>query len=204
MNKKHALSLIGALVVGVVGGVGLMMNDSAYGSVKEALGGQATQNAIGKVDANGTLTVQVSNMDLETALMQVQSQRADLLDQQLKQQMEEVQKRNELIMKMNDMLSELRSLRPQKAGDTAAVPAGLKSKLAEASITVSGDKLTQAEFDALLDKLRSSIDSASNSQQMDMLRLQSLTNKRNEAFDTMSNFIKKMQDSRSSIIGNMR
>ncbi|UQZ85731.1 hypothetical protein SK3146_05020 [Paenibacillus konkukensis] len=204
MNKKHALSLIGALVVGVVGGVGLMMNDSAYGSVKEALGGQATQNAIGKVDANGTLTVQVSNMDLETALMQVQSQRADLLDQQLKQQMEEVQKRNELIMKMNDMLSELRSLRPQKAGDTAAVPAGLKSKLAEASITVSGDKLTQAEFDALLDKLRGSIDSASNSQQMDMLRLQSLTNKRNEAFDTMSNFIKKMQDSRSSIIGNMR
>ena len=41
-------------------------------------------------------------------------------------------------------------------------------------------------------------------QQMDMLRLQSMTNKRNEAFDVMTNFIKKMQDSRSSIIGNMR
>jgi len=39
---------------------------------------------------------------------------------------------------------------------------------------------------------------------MDMLRLQSLSNKRNEAFDVMTNFIKKMQDSRSSIIGNMR
>ena len=35
-------------------------------------------------------------------------------------------------------------------------------------------------------------------------RLQSLSNKRNEAFETMTNFIKKMQDSRSSIIGNMR
>ncbi|WCN36884.1 hypothetical protein [Aneurinibacillus uraniidurans] len=42
------------------------------------------------------------------------------------------------------------------------------------------------------------------SQQMDMLRLQSMTDKRNEAFDVMTNFIKKMQDSRSSIIGNMR
>ncbi|WJH32173.1 hypothetical protein N6H13_15585 [Paenibacillus sp. CC-CFT742] len=40
--------------------------------------------------------------------------------------------------------------------------------------------------------------------QMEMLRLQSLSNKRNEAFDVMTNFIKKMQDSRSSIIGNMR
>ncbi|WZB66630.1 hypothetical protein WJ971_00595 [Achromobacter xylosoxidans] len=48
------------------------------------------------------------------------------------------------------------------------------------------------------------IDSAGNSQQMDMLRLQSMTNKRNEAFDVMTNFVKKMQESRSSIIGNMR
>jgi len=37
-----------------------------------------------------------------------------------------------------------------------------------------------------------------------MLRLQSLSNKRNESFDVMTNFVKKMQDSRSSIIGNMR
>lgn len=43
-----------------------------------------------------------------------------------------------------------------------------------------------------------------DAQQTDMLRLQSLSNKRNEAFDVMTNFIKKMQDSRSSIIGNMR
>ena len=60
------------------------------------------------------------------------------------------------------------------------------------------------ELDALESQIRNQIDASSNSQQMDMLRLQSLSNKRNEAFDTMSNFIKKMQDSRSSIIGNMR
>lgn len=58
--------------------------------------------------------------------------------------------------------------------------------------------------EAAIQKLKGQIDGASNSQQMDMLRLQSLSNKRNEAFDVMTNFIKKMQDSRSSIIGNMR
>ncbi|MED4731571.1 hypothetical protein P9597_26245 [Aneurinibacillus migulanus] len=36
------------------------------------------------------------------------------------------------------------------------------------------------------------------------LKNQNLSNKRNEAFDVMTNFLKKMQDSRSSIIGNMR
>ncbi|PQZ98391.1 MULTISPECIES: hypothetical protein [Paenibacillus] len=58
--------------------------------------------------------------------------------------------------------------------------------------------------EAAVQKLKGQIDAASNSQQMDMLRLQSMSNKRNEAFEVMTNFIKKMQESRSSIIGNMR
>ncbi|SDM25115.1 hypothetical protein SAMN05428961_11212 [Paenibacillus sp. OK060] len=57
---------------------------------------------------------------------------------------------------------------------------------------------------AQVQKLKNQIDAMGNSLQMDMLRVQSLSNKRNEAFDVMTNFIKKMQDSRSSIIGNMR
>ena len=39
---------------------------------------------------------------------------------------------------------------------------------------------------------------------MDMLKLQSLSNRRNEAFDLMTNSVKKMVDSRSSILGNLR
>ena len=63
---------------------------------------------------------------------------------------------------------------------------------------------TKGEIDGAINKVKGMIDSAGNSQQMDMLRLQSMTNKRNEAFDVMTNFVKKMQESRSSIIGNMR
>ncbi|PQP83870.1 hypothetical protein C0Q44_04330 [Paenibacillus sp. PCH8] len=65
--------------------------------------------------------------------------------------------------------------------------------------------VAQQNGDAVaVQKLKGQIDAAYNSQQMDMLRLQSMSNKRNEAFDVMTNFVKKMQDSRSSIIGNMR
>lgn len=205
MNKKMALSIVGTFVIGIVGGAGLMMNDSAYSSVKAALGGQATQNAIGSINNQGMLTTQVSNIDLETALMSVQSERAKLLEVQLKSQLEAVQNTNNEIAKFNEILTKLKSSRPQKSGDTVTLDADLQKKLTESGVAVpSSNKWTQADVDRTLESLRSKIDSLSNSQQMDMLRLQSLTNKRNEAFDTMTDFIKKMAEQRTNIVGNMR
>ena len=67
-----------------------------------------------------------------------------------------------------------------------------------------GGQTTKAQLEAAVQTLRGTIDGLNNTQQMDMLKLQSLTNKRNEAFDLMTNFVKKMADSRSSILGNMR
>ena len=119
---------------------------------------------------SGVTPIDISSMDIETALMMVQSERTKLLDAQLQTQIQEVQNRNQQIAELNSQLQVA-----QQNGDEAAVQ-----------------------------KLKGQIDAASNSQQMDMLRLQSMSNKRNEAFDVMTNFIKKMQDSRSSIIGNMR
>ncbi|APZ33712.1 hypothetical protein BOH66_05110 [Microbacterium aurum] len=57
---------------------------------------------------------------------------------------------------------------------------------------------------SLVASLRIELDSVTNTQQMDMLRLAGLTDKRSEAFDLMSSFLTKMQGSQSSIIGNMR
>ncbi|MGQ8874695.1 hypothetical protein [Paenibacillus sp. TSA_86.1] len=115
-------------------------------------------------------SVNLSSMDIETALMMVQQERTKLLDAQLQAQIQEVQNRNQQITDLNAELQVA-----QQNGDQAAVQT-----------------------------LKGRIDALSNSQQMDMLRLQSMSNKRNEAFDLMTNFIKKMQESRSSIIGNMR
>lgn len=114
--------------------------------------------------------VNISSMDIETALMMVQQERTRLLDAQLQAQIQEVQNRNQQIADLNAKLQVA-----QQNGDQATVQT-----------------------------LKGQIDALSNSQQMDMLRLQSMSNKRNEAFDLMTNFIKKMQESRSSIIGNMR
>lgn len=132
-------------------------------------------------NVNSINNVNLQSMDLETALMAVQSQRANLLENQLKDQIAAVQQKNEQIASLNEQLSKL-----------------------NADLAATTDTAKKGELETQIQTLKSQIDSLSNTQQMDMLRLQSLSNKRNEAFDVMTNFIKKMQDSRSSIIGNMR
>ncbi|MCM3175706.1 MULTISPECIES: hypothetical protein [Paenibacillus] len=132
--------------------------------------GSASASAVFNSNTSSINAIDISKMDIETALMMVQQERTKLLDAQLQMQIQEVQKRNQQIADLNAQLHVA-----QQNGD-----------------------------EALAQQLKNQIDAASNSQQMDMLRLQSMSNKRNEAFDLMTNFVKKMQDSRSSIIGNMR
>ncbi len=156
-------------------------------------------------------TSSVSSMDIETALLAVQNQRASLLEGQLETQLKDVQNRNAAIGQINDVLGAARTLSAMFESDaesTAALPAGneleaFEKAAAAAGIDISGVK-DKSTLGAAIENYKTSIDSQSNSQQMDMLRLQSLSNKRNEAFDVMTNFMKKMQDNRSSIIGNMR
>ncbi|HYC37690.1 MAG TPA: hypothetical protein VEC19_14785 [Usitatibacter sp.] len=207
----------------------------------------------------------VKGLDLETAMMMVQSQRANLLEGQLKTQLDGIQDRNKEIAHLNDLIGKLKSLRPGgtdaekagplggnvaeaqkiiaelKAAGCSPVPGGtcevrlkdgtVHSGLDEAgraeaqhcvkaywafrsgdysggkavvSITDKVPDVKQKDFDVFAEQLKGKIDSLNSSQQMDMLRMQGLTNKRNEAFDLMTNFIKKMADSRSSVLGNMR
>ncbi|MEK5252048.1 hypothetical protein NST74_01085 [Paenibacillus sp. FSL F4-0125] len=205
--KKLVLSMSGTFVLGIIVGGALLYNNSVYNSVKDALNGNATQNSVGSVNGVGGVTqVNIQGMDLETALMAVQSSRASMLEDQLKDQIESVQAKNETISKLNQLLGIINE-------ELGKLPSGTE---ANAAVKLADDKgamftamsmaipQTKGELESLLGQIKSQIDSASNSQQMDMLRLQSLSNKRNEAFDVMTNFVKKMEDSRNSIIGNMR
>ncbi|WP_420848727.1 hypothetical protein [Paenibacillus antarcticus] len=155
----------------------------------------------------GQLNLQ--SMDIETALMAVQSERTRLLEDQLKSQIAAVEDRNSQISKLNNALSQLNKVQATLPADANSdTKLNLSSETIQAiqnvGIEVPNTVLSKAETNTMITKLKSMIDSQSNSQQMDMLRLQSLSNKRNEAFDVMTNFVKKMQESRSSIIGNIR
>ena len=173
----------------------------------------------------GLRPMDISGMDLETAMLLVQSRRAELLESQLTAQMSDLQARNDNIAKLNTLIADLQKLRPSgtdplkwaNLGADTAQGKAMYKRLQEAGVTIptAGDDRVdepgtgiydarQKTFDAWNQELKGKIDAANGTQQMDMLKLQSLMNKRNEAFDLMSNFIKKMADQRSSILGNMR
>jgi hypothetical protein len=213
-------------------------------------------------------SLNLSEMDLEAALTYVQIKRAENQEDMLRDQLETVQKRNQMIESMNNILAAVRAIRPgsskgeaylhnaqtavtlpkdavdpdwartrlqddinwvmspasegfkgnntvltasqQGLADLAdpkatTVTMSLQAALAALGIEgFSGKEINQAQFDQLISTLTGRIDSLNSTQQLDMLRLQSLSNKRNEAFEIVSNFIKKMADNKSSIIGNMR
>ena len=109
--------------------------------------------------------------------------RVQILVDQLKSQLNKVQQRNQQIAELNAQFVELNTEK-----------AALSKEVLE----------NHAVLDKQITELKNQMDSQSNSQQMEMLCLQSMSNKCNEAFDTMTSFIKKMQDSRSSIINSMR
>jgi len=227
-------------------------------------------------------SVDVSSMDIETALLLVQHHRSELLSDGLREQLERVSAKNQQIAAKNGAISDMKvesanlhkgidadqqkiaelqqmqsqlqqvhdrdpehwtglgwgwandgkqashdmldKVRAEGLTDKGAAPRDidgngtmdasgttikgwmdqLDEKIAALEEGIQTKQETIQNNDNAIRETQNEIDSLSNSQQMEMLRLQSLSNKRNEAFDVMTNFVKKMQDSRSSIISNMR
>ncbi|MFY0478485.1 hypothetical protein ACI0FO_16915 [Achromobacter marplatensis] len=63
---------------------------------------------------------------------------------------------------------------------------------------------TQHDVKQLQNEIQGKLDNMNSTSQMDMMGLQSLSNKRNEAFELMTNFMKKVQDGISAILSNLR
>ena len=64
-------------------------------------------------------------------------------------------------------------------------------------------KETKKNVEYYLQRVKSKIDSLNNEAQKDMTRLQSLVDRRDEAFSTASDLMSKISDTRSNLIGNL-
>ena len=215
MSIHHTVLAFFALAVGI----------SAYSqeAAKRQIppGGASMPSGVaGARMAPGTDT---TGKDIAATIMAVQISRADALERQLTAEIGAVAKRNNDIVILNNVLRAALQLRsefpnvagPNAAGPNAATPNGAnKTMLANAFNEVGKtDGLkqmgaltygTKAELDNAIAKVKFKIDELSNSQQTDMLRLQSLSNKRNEAFDIMTNFMKKNEEKRAAVIKNIQ
>ena len=151
--------------------------------------------------------ISLTAFDLEGALRAVQDQRVRLLDEQLSSQVTDVQKRNARVVTLDAAITALNAYVAGPTDESLATAIAAAHPAVESHILLSATSdSTEARTAAadLVATLRAERAAVTNTQQMDMLRLASLTDKRSEAFDLMSSFLAKMQGSQSSIIGNMR
>lgn len=202
----------------------------------ESMDEQSQQQMLASMNVSPQSSLNLSGLDLETALMIVQQNRTNILDSELRDQFEKVQKMNEqysnisqayvIINKEINAFEAGEKITNQKAFDLFRLfcigqygdyndfinlilsgdfpdNAPLDENLLEIhanrlnNLSVSYMRRNNKSFKIELDRLY-------NAHEMDTLRLLAMSQKRNEAFDLMTNFIKKMQDSRSFLLENIR
>ncbi len=120
--------------------------------------------------------------------MLLQTTRAKVLESQLNTEIMAMQQRNAQIKMLNTRLNaeqeKLSKMDPEKKD--------------EASVKL------RAEQQKKVSDLKSEIDGLNSESQINMIRVQGLVSKRNEAFDTLTNLLSKFQKTIDGIVGNMR
>lgn len=150
---------------------------------------------------------EIQTMDVEYVLMALQSERVQNLDATLKQKMDAMRVKNEDLTKLNNASAILSKLNvkdpPDHPEGGLALDFNATKSLTDAGFTPKSPTVTEGEVAAWKTDVKTKIENANNSQQMEMLELQTINNRRNEAFEIMTNFAKKQSESRSGIIRNM-
>ena len=172
-------------------------------------------STISGMGVGGVSGMSLSAPDLETAMLALQSQRAQLLEDALRQQMDSVAGRNSQVAGLNDArngklaenqaLSDANVRMRQQIDQMAAVPGGgngvdtqaLQAKMDDNSKTIDANRQAIDEMGNELNALASQLKEQTQ-------RLESMTAKRDAVADMLADFLQKMQESRSKILANMR
>ncbi|MBW7920579.1 MAG: hypothetical protein H3C51_00565 [Rubellimicrobium sp.] len=189
--------------------------------VKRPLDDSELQAVVGGAGSASTMEQLAASGDIQTLMQMVTAERAALLDTQMTDQVRQVQARNDTIAALNDGVSGLQGLLDQFTDDQGNVDPAMTISLDQARAGFAGldgflerhglgeldrdhsGAISADELTTMIDAAHQQVASASAEQQMDMLRLQSLMNKRNESFDMMRQFSRQTDDSRESIIRNI-
>lgn len=197
MSKKTmmilALSCLISLGIGFFIGYGL--------NVQNLAGTAAAPNGI--TNPTGGSNINNREEDIQTLIMRAQLERAEAIDAQLNEQLKVIQERMAFAAEAQTILFEARSLRPAKDTDKAKMTATIAEFCKEQKIQIIGAvgaDLSQREWEQNIESLKAFIDQLNAASQQDMIRMQELSNKRNEAFDVMANFLAKNADILENVV----
>jgi hypothetical protein len=158
---------------------------------------------------SGITTPELSgNMTLDALMLAVMSERAQLLDGQVRNQVDQVRQKNDILKQANHWMAEARKLQNAAGTGCSTMPANMKAFFSAHGIkwdTKGSDDLhNKDEWGINIENLKGFTESLTSTSQLDMAQLQSLMGKYNQTFEQLSNFISKYAQSLGSIAGNLR
>ena len=149
--------------------------------------------------------------DFQDLMVAISQNRATKVEDEVKPLSTKITNRNKTLEDLGNVLADLTKLQAQfdndSKGDTrkGSLLPGSKTILISVFGTLDFDNLQmmKSEVEEWLQKVKSKIDALNNEAQKDMTRLESLVNRRDEAFSTASDLMGKIGDTRSNAIRNM-
>jgi hypothetical protein len=141
------------------------------------------QEGLGSLEAMKKL---LQSGDVEAAVMLLQTTRAKGLEGQLGSRIGALQARNAEIKARSDLMAEAQKHQFDKVNGK------------DPDDTEKGRRAGE------ISTMKNAIDQLNSDSQLDMIGIQGLVNKRNEAFDTLTNLLGKFQKTIDGIVSNMR
>ena len=149
--------------------------------------------------------------DFQDLLVAIALNRATSVEGEVEPLSTRISNRNDTLDSLGTALADLTKL--QAMFDSDAKGTDRKGTLQQSSyntlVEVFGSldfdnlKMTKYEVEEWLQKVKSKIDSLNNQSEKDMSRLESLVDRRDEAFSTASDLMSEVSDTRSNTISNM-
>ena len=149
--------------------------------------------------------------DFQDLMIAISQNRATAVEGEVKPLSTKITNRNKTLEDLGNVLADLTKLQAQFDSDSKGD--ARKGSLQRSSqiilqnvfgtLNFSRLDMTKAEVEEWLQKVKSKIDALNNEAQKDMTRLESLVNRRDEAFSTASDLMSKIGDTRSNAIRNM-
>ncbi|CAM3538078.1 hypothetical protein [Parendozoicomonas haliclonae] len=156
----------------------------------------------------------IAKADLDALMIAIMSERAELLEETLREQVQEVRAKNNKLKTANKMMAEARKAKshskekedspmPKEVAQFFAdndIPWGKQNEKIDPSKTY---QLNSGEWDLAIENMKGWSESLTSSSQLDMTKLQSTSGKFNQTFEMMSQFISKYYRSGDAIIKNI-
>jgi|GEM_PF-1654054 len=140
-----------------------------------------------------------STLDLQTLIMTLQAERANNLEAQLAAQGNEIKQTTARLREARDMMAQMQDCKNSQKH----APAELVDYCKKIGLELHKDNSKEA-WDTNITRLKAYEDELNSQSQLDMIRMQGLMQKRDQAFQLMTNTIQKLGKTLDGIIANMR